>query len=64
MSICLCHIEAIVHNRFFLRISPLYPVKKGDKRTNLPVNDSPIHGEHNGKNFSPVRPSFRTSQPF
>ena len=26
--------------------SQILPVMKGDRSTNLPVNDSPIHGEH------------------
>ena len=38
MSVYLCHIEAIVRDHFFLQISSLYAVKKGNKKTNLSSN--------------------------
>jgi len=36
MGVCLRHVETISRDRFFLLISPLFAVKKGDTQKNLP----------------------------
>ena len=61
MSLYLRHVKANVHDRLFFTNSPLYAVRKGQI---YPVNDSPIHGKHNGENYRPVHESVYKLQPF
>ena len=57
MGICLCHVEVVVHDRFFFTdfvYVQLYVVKKGCRRKTHHVMDSPIHGEHDDASCNSV----------
>ena len=54
MCVCLCHVEAVVRDRFSSLISSLYVVKKGGRRKCHHVMDSPIRGEHDGASCNSV----------
>ena len=60
MSVCLRHVEAFVHNRFFFT-NFAFVWSKGQT---YPVIDSPVHGKHDGETFSSVPQSVGKLQPF
>ena len=63
MIVCLCHVEAIIRDRFFFTNFAFVCGEEGRvKKTFTHVIDSPVHSEHDGEKFSSVSQSVGNLQ--